>query len=187
MEVFGGRRAVSGELARNGRLVVAAMLLGFTLTACGGGGDDGPAASAPPRSAEPPSAAVPPTGSLPDAGSTQGNNGGTPSNGGVAGGPPTRPDDVFDPGVEEQGTGSITLSWTPPTMNEDGSPLKLTGYRIYWGRSEGNYAHSVVLDNPGLTRYVIEKLASGTWYFVATALSGDLESDFSNVFSKTIE
>lgn len=83
-------------------------------------------------------------------------------------------------GVPAAATGSTTLSWTPPTMYDDGTPLKLTGYRIYWGLTEGHYPNSVTLDNPGLTRYVVE-LKPATWYFVATALSSEGESPPSNV------
>jgi hypothetical protein len=77
--------------------------------------------------------------------------------------------------------GSTTLSWMPPTQYDDGTPLKVTGYRIYWGLSEGHYPHSVTLDNPGLTRYVVEHLKPAKWFFVATALSADGESPPSNV------
>jgi hypothetical protein len=83
--------------------------------------------------------------------------------------------------------GATTLSWTPPTMNEDGSPLKLTGYRIYWGLTADNLTNSVTLDNPGLTRYVIEQLKPATWYFVATALSSDGESEPSNVIAMQVQ
>jgi Fibronectin type III domain len=79
------------------------------------------------------------------------------------------------------------LSWTPPTTNDDGTPLKLTGYRIYWGLSDGNYPHSVTLDNPGLTRYVVEDLTPATWYFVATALSAEGESPPSNVVTMRVQ
>jgi hypothetical protein len=78
-------------------------------------------------------------------------------------------------------SGATTLSWTPPTSNDDGTPLTLTGYKIYWGLTEGNYSNSVTLDNPGLSRYVIEQLTPATWFFVATALSADGESPPSNV------
>ncbi len=78
-------------------------------------------------------------------------------------------------------SGSTTLSWTPPTRNEDGTPLTLTGYKIYWGLTEGHYPHSVTVQNPGLSRYVVEQLTPATWYFVATALSADGESSPSNV------
>jgi hypothetical protein len=97
----------------------------------------------------------------------------TPSNasGGLVATPPTN----------AAAKGTTTLSWTPPTSYDDGTPLTLTGYKIYWGGTEGHYPHSVTLDNPGLTRYVVEQLAAGTWYFVATALSTDGESPPSNV------
>ena len=82
--------------------------------------------------------------------------------------------------------GSTTLSWQPPTVNDDGTPLQLTGYRIYWGLTEGYYPNSVTLDNPGLTRYVVEQLAPATYYFVATALSKDGESEPSNVVAMKV-
>jgi hypothetical protein len=82
--------------------------------------------------------------------------------------------------------GATTLSWQPPTMNDDGSPLRLKGYRIYWGLTEDNLSHSVTLDNPGLTRYIVEQLTPATWYFVATALSAEGESEPSNVVAMKI-
>src|SRR5688500_11450573 len=58
------------------------------------------------------------------------------------------------PSAVSTARGSATLSWTPPTANDDGTPLQLTAYRVYWGNTRGHYAHSVTLDNPGLSRYV---------------------------------
>jgi putative Ig domain-containing protein len=86
-------------------------------------------------------------------------------------------------------TGSASLSWTPPTMNTDGSPLtNLAGYKVYWGSAIGDYPNSVTLNNPGLASYVVEGLAPGTYYFVVTARSSaGSESPFSNVGSKTIQ
>ncbi len=85
-------------------------------------------------------------------------------------------------------SGSATLSWTPPTRNTDGSALtNLAGYRVRWGQTLGNYTSSVTLNNPGLTSYVVGSLVPGTYYFVVTALnSAGVESQFSNVGSKTI-
>lgn len=85
-------------------------------------------------------------------------------------------------------TGSATLSWQPPTERTDGSALSnLSGYRIYYGTAQGNYPNLVRLTNPGLTSYVIENLAGGTWYFVMTAVDGGgLESARTNPVSKTI-
>jgi hypothetical protein len=84
--------------------------------------------------------------------------------------------------------GSATLTWTPPTMNTNGTPLtNLSGYRVYWGTAAGNYPNGVTLNNPGLTSYVVGNLAPGTYYFVVTALSSaGVESQFSNTASKTI-
>jgi Fibronectin type III domain len=87
------------------------------------------------------------------------------------------------------GTGSATLSWTPPTQNTDGSPLNnLAGYRIYWGTSAGSYAHSVTVNNPGLATYVVTELAPAQWYFVVTAYSAaGAESGNSNSATKNIQ
>jgi hypothetical protein len=86
-------------------------------------------------------------------------------------------------------TGSATLSWIPPTTNTDGSALtNLAGYRVRWGTTAGNYPNSATLNNPGLTSYVVSSLVPGTYYFVVTALnSAGVESQFSNVASKTIQ
>jgi hypothetical protein len=86
-------------------------------------------------------------------------------------------------------TGSVTLSWTPPTTNSDGSPLTdFAGYRIYWGTSPTNFPNSVTVDNAGLSSYVVEQLTPATWYFVVTAFHAHgTESNFSNVASKTIQ
>ena len=85
-------------------------------------------------------------------------------------------------------TGNATLTWQPPTERTDGTSLSnLSGYRIYYGTSQGNYPNTVNVTNPGLTSYVIENLAGGTWYFVMTAVDGaGLESARPNPVSKTI-
>jgi Putative Ig domain len=90
--------------------------------------------------------------------------------------------------VQAVATGSATLTWMPPSQNNDGSPLTdLAGFRVYWGTSQGNYPNSVTLNNPGLTSYVVESLVPGTYYFVTTAFNASgVESGYSNVASKTI-
>jgi hypothetical protein len=85
--------------------------------------------------------------------------------------------------------GSVTLSWTPPTTNEDGTQLNdLAGYRIYWGTTQGVYPNAAPIDNPGTATYVLDNLTPNKYYFVATAVdtSGN-ESTFSAVASKTIQ
>jgi hypothetical protein len=84
------------------------------------------------------------------------------------------------------GTGSALLSWTPPLQNSDGTALlNLTGYRIYWGTSPGNYSKSVTI-GANLSSYVIEQLAPARYYFVATAISPMGESAYSNEVTKLV-
>jgi hypothetical protein len=86
-------------------------------------------------------------------------------------------------------TGAVTLSWTPPSQNEDGSQLTdLAAYRILWSRDGGGFSNSVRIDNPGITGYVVENLAPGTYEFVATAINGSgVESRFSNAITRVVE
>jgi hypothetical protein len=90
--------------------------------------------------------------------------------------------------VQQVALGSATLSWSAPTLREDGSPLvNLAGYRIRYGNSPGNYSNQLAIGNPGITSCVIENLSPGTYYFVATAYdSAGVESGSSAVVSKTI-
>lgn len=69
-------------------------------------------------------------------------------------------------------TGAVTLNWTPPTENTDGTPLTdLTGYDIYYGTSSGNYTQTITVSNPGIATYVVDNLSPGTYYFSVTAVS----------------
>ena len=90
--------------------------------------------------------------------------------------------------VEEMGVLSATLSWTPPTENEDGSQLvDLAGYKIYWGNRPGTYTKSVTIDNPGMSSFVVENLPAGTLEFVATSFNDTgIESDYSNPIAKVV-
>jgi hypothetical protein len=66
--------------------------------------------------------------------------------------------------------GSLTVSWTPPARNTDGTPVTdLTGYTIRYGQTPGNYTGVVRVDDPGATRYVISGLRLGRWYFAVSA------------------
>ncbi len=50
--------------------------------------------------------------------------------------------------VDQISTGSVTLSWYPPTQNADGSPLTdLAGYRVYYGHSADSLHQVITLDN----------------------------------------
>jgi len=83
---------------------------------------------------------------------------------------------------------SITLSWTVPTENEDGSVLDdLAAYNFYYGTSPGSYPNQERVDNPGITTFVIENLPPATYYVVATAINNTgAESQYSNETIKQV-
>jgi hypothetical protein len=65
---------------------------------------------------------------------------------------------------------SVTLDWMPPTQNTDASTLTdLAGYRIYYGKSPSSLTNKVSITQMGLTRYVLDGLEAGTWYFALAA------------------
>ena len=80
------------------------------------------------------------------------------------------------------------VNWTPPTENEDGSPLTdLAGYKFYWGTTPGVYSDSVTVNNPGISSYVIDNLAPGTYEFVARSFDSEgVESAYSNPTTRTV-
>lgn len=95
---------------------------------------------------------------------------------------------IFTVSVTQNGSGSITLSWTPPTTNTDGSPLTdIAAYKFYYGVSEGNYPNQIRVDSPGITSYMIESLTPNTYFFVSTVINtSGIESRLSNVASMTV-
>ena len=72
-----------------------------------------------------------------------------------------------------------TLAWDASTQPE------VTGYKIYWGTSSGQYTGSVDVGN--VTTYTVTGLNSGTtYYFVATCYTATgAESGYSNQVSTT--
>ena len=90
--------------------------------------------------------------------------------------------------MEQVALGSVTLSWTPPTQNEDGSPLtNLRGFRIYYGMSAADLNTMAEIPNAGVTTAVVENLSPATWYFGVKAYTTDgVESSFSNVANKQV-
>ncbi|HEX6994426.1 MAG TPA: putative Ig domain-containing protein [Gammaproteobacteria bacterium] len=95
---------------------------------------------------------------------------------------------AFSITVQGVASGTATLSWTPPTQRTDGSPLtNLAGFNIYWGTQRDALPKKASV-GAGTTMYIVENLGPGTWYFAVTAFdSDDVESEFSNVASKTIQ
>jgi hypothetical protein len=95
----------------------------------------------------------------------------------------------FDLTVDQVAMGSVTLAWNPPTENIDGTPVSdLAGYKIYYGSSPGEYSTEIIVDNPGITRYMVDNLSPNHWYFAVTAydLAGH-ESEATYEASTTIQ
>ena len=95
----------------------------------------------------------------------------------------------FSIDVVQSALGAVTLSWTAPSANIDGTPLTdLRSYTVYYGIESGNYTQVVSLDNAGTTTYVIENLVPNTYYFAITASnSGGVESGYSNEAVRIVE
>jgi hypothetical protein len=85
-------------------------------------------------------------------------------------------------------TKSVSVAWTPPTQNDDGSTLTdLSGYKIHYGTTSKTYTQSVSVNNAGLTRYQLDSMPSGKIYIAMTAVNAaGAESDFSTEVAVTV-
>jgi hypothetical protein len=83
---------------------------------------------------------------------------------------------------------SLTLGWVAPTENSNGTPITdLAGYKIHYGTASANYTKVVAVSNPSLSRYVLDSLESGTYFFAITAYnSKGIESTLSGEISATL-
>ncbi|HEV2269441.1 MAG TPA: fibronectin type III domain-containing protein [Steroidobacteraceae bacterium] len=69
---------------------------------------------------------------------------------------------------------AVTLNWTPPTENTDGTALtNLSGYDIHYGTASGNYTQSISVANAGIATYVVDNLTPGKYYFSVAAVNSD--------------
>jgi hypothetical protein len=95
---------------------------------------------------------------------------------------------AFSISVVDVSNGGAELSWTPPTQNTDGSSLSdLGGYRIAYGTSPTALTQTVQVANAGITRYTLDNLSPGTYYFAVRAYtSSGTESSNSNVTTKVV-
>jgi len=96
----------------------------------------------------------------------------------VSDGKVTRSLPAFAVAVNAYANGSATLSWMPPTTNENGTTLiDLRGYRIYYGTSASALTQMVQVNGTSLTSYVVTNLSPATYYFSMTAFnSSNVES-----------
>lgn len=85
-------------------------------------------------------------------------------------------------------TGTAALKWTPPTQNTNGSTIDdLAGYRVLYGQSLLALTQMIDVNNPGLSTYIVDKLASGPWFFAVRAYNtGGAESVNSGVATKIV-
>jgi hypothetical protein len=86
-------------------------------------------------------------------------------------------------------TGSATLAWTPPTTNDNTTPLTdLAGFKVHYGTSPGLHTRTIDVPNAAATTYTVTGLPLGaTYYFVVTAYNtSGVESVPSNEANKTL-
>jgi hypothetical protein len=151
---------------RVGRFVWLTLLGSTALALAGCGGNDDSGTS----SAGASSAATTPT-TVADTGSTSGSSSSSTS-------PPA-----------SSSNSSITFSWVPPTENSNGSALtNLAGYKIHYGTASQDYTQVVAVNNPSLSRYVLDSLPNGIFYFAISAYnSAGVESTLSGEISATVD
>ena len=90
--------------------------------------------------------------------------------------------------VADSASGTVTISWTPPTTNSNGSVIdNLAGYQINYGQSATALTQSVKVNTVGLTNYVVDNLTPGVWYFSIQAFnSAGVSSSPTPVVSATV-
>lgn len=78
-------------------------------------------------------------------------------------------------------TQSVTLNWSKPTTNVDGTALtNLSGYTVSYGNAPGSYSTSLTLTGAAITSVVIEGLSAGKWYFaIKSRNTTGVESEYS--------
>ena len=75
-------------------------------------------------------------------------------------------------------SGSVTLTWSPPTLNTDGSALSdLAGYRIQYGASNDSLSQFVDVGGASTTSLLVPGLQRGAmYYFAMSALNASGEA-----------
>jgi Putative Ig domain len=95
---------------------------------------------------------------------------------------------AFNIAVTQISTGTVTVNWSIPTQNTNGTPLvNLAGFRVLFGTSADNLTQSDQIANPGVTSYVLSNLAPGTWYIaLVDYTTSGAQSNLSNIASTTV-
>jgi hypothetical protein len=86
---------------------------------------------------------------------------------------------------------SVTLSWSRPMQNSDGTSLSnLAGYTLHYGSSSQEYTGSIEITNPTATSYVISdsNFPAGKYYFAISAYNAQqVSSSLSGEISITVD
>jgi Putative Ig domain len=92
---------------------------------------------------------------------------------------------AFSIEVTQATAGVAALSWTVPTASVTGT--ELAGYHIYYGETSKDLTNVADVSNPNSTSFVVDNLATGTWYFaIKSYTSSDVESSLSAVVTVAI-
>jgi hypothetical protein len=171
----------------SGRIVGIALWgsLALALAGCGAGdsGSSGTATTASTTGSTTSQTAATNTSTSGSTATTSGGSttGGSTTAGSATGGSTTT---TTTPPAASASTG-VTLGWVAPTQNSNGTPITdLAGYKIHYGTMSQDYTQEVAIKNPSLSRYVVDSLPSGTYYFAITAYnSKGIESALSGEIS----
>ncbi|HEV7136342.1 MAG TPA: fibronectin type III domain-containing protein [Steroidobacteraceae bacterium] len=86
---------------------------------------------------------------------------------------------------------SVTLSWSPPTQNSDGSSLNnLAGYTLHYGTASQDYTGKIEITTPTQTSYVVSasNFPPGQYYFAISAYNAQqVSSSLSGEISVTVD
>jgi hypothetical protein len=91
--------------------------------------------------------------------------------------------------VSTASTQGVTLNWTAPTTNTDGSGMTdLAGYVISYGTGPRQYSTSIEVWGAGASSAVVQGLSTGkTWYFAIRSFNtASVHSDLSDEVQATL-
>lgn len=84
-------------------------------------------------------------------------------------------------------TGPVTLNWTSPTQNTDGSALtNIAGWQIMIGSSATSLSRGPVINTPAATSAAIEAPPGNQFFAVRTVRTDNIESLDSSVVTKNV-
>ena len=84
--------------------------------------------------------------------------------------------------------GTVTLNWTAPTTNTDGTPVSdIAGYKITYGAGGRSQPQSAFVAN-ARTSYTFQNLSPGVWHFAVSAYTtGGVQGESSAMVSTSVD